>query len=116
MSNGSKIAASLVALALSAFLLTQYFKSADESRDIPDGGTWYRCNSCQEIMQIPTGEAAAFYENNPERRGSPMTCPKCTKGFIVAGKHCPSQGCFYQMAVTLPDGRPACPICRDALP
>lgn len=116
MSNGAKVAASIAALLISAVLVVKFFKSSEAGRDVPPGGTWYRCNSCQEVMQIATTDVAAFYEQHPERRGSPMTCPKCEQGLVVAGKHCPSKGCFYRMAITLPDGRPACPVCREALP
>lgn len=116
MSDNVKIILAVLGILVGGGFTISYLTSPSESEDFPDGGTWAKCNACQEMQVIDPEMRGKFYEENPNMMGRPMACPKCNKGALVDGLKCPTKGCFYTQAKQSKDGAPACPVCSSKLP
>jgi len=116
MNKSLQVKLILILGALAILYSVKSLLSPTQSSDFSDKGTWYRCQSCGQSMQISLDEVTAFYQANPDRNGTPMACPECKIGLVSPGQKCPENGCFFGSAASLQDGRPGCPQCGSALP
>lgn len=115
MTDRQKIFLSIIAIIVAGGFVVSYILSPSDSEDFPDGGTWSKCTSCQQMQVIDSEQRGVFYEENPNMVGRPMLCPKCKKGSLIDGLKCPIKGCFYTQAKQKSDGSPLCPVCNSDL-
>lgn len=116
MNDKIKLLLILAVIIIAGGYSISFLKSSRESADFPDGGTWAKCNACQEMQLVDPDARGKFYDENPNMQGRPMLCPKCNKGTLIDGLKCPLKGCFYIQAQQKKDGTPICPVCKSDLP